>query len=163
ASRALRVQPRSGHRKRFLAVCCVMVLAPSLRLPRLLTSTADRIAFKSNPQCSKKRWSSDAITASARRGEILSSGVQDFRSAGSRPPRHCSYALIPIRGVMGGGTNLNRSTAAQELSRKPRTSRRNHRKGLFQAGPESEERRALAAALGRFLGFRDRVMGSGQI
>src|ERR1700694_5899847 len=71
-SRALRTNLCPGHRKRFFATCCEMVLAPRRRLPRSLARTASRMESKSKPAWSGNCWSSEAITALAACAEICS-------------------------------------------------------------------------------------------
>ena len=51
ASRPLRTQLCPGHRNRFFATCCEIVLAPRTRRPRSRSSSASLIDFRSKPWC----------------------------------------------------------------------------------------------------------------
>ena len=104
-----------------------MVLAPRNRPPRRLSSRAPWIDVQSNPRCWKNRWSSEAITATARLGEIPSQSTHRCAIGSSR--RRLSRAM---KAVVGGATQRQGSTSTtvkQIKTSSPRTSVRRTRTG----------------------------------
>ncbi len=75
-SAPFRVQDRLFQRKRFLAVCWETVEAPRFLRLCSLCWMAFSMASQSKPKWSGKFWSSAAITAAPRLGEMSSRGTQ---------------------------------------------------------------------------------------
>ena len=88
-SNPFRTHEDLGHRNTFLAVCWLMVLAPRFRLRVLFSFIAFLISTKSNPLCSAKRLSSEAITAIGRLGDILSKETHVCFHVGLSPEKIC--------------------------------------------------------------------------
>ncbi len=110
-SRPLRTQLRPGQRKRFLAVCWEMVLAPrGFRFRFSESFIALSMASRSNPQWLTKFWSSEAMTASWRFGDIFFIPTQSCFIRISFPAAACWTVRITINGVTGTGNHLNSST-----------------------------------------------------
>ena len=105
------IHERPGQRNTFLAVCWLMVLAPSFFPPCILRLAAFCMASKSNPWCNKNRWSSLAITATGKWGEILSNETQWWCMVRLFPSANCSPQRINIRGVKNTGTKRKTTTA----------------------------------------------------
>ena len=134
ASRPLRSQLRPCHRNRFLAVCWLMVLAPRTRLPRALWSIAFSIASRSKPGCVAKCWSSAAITASGRCGEICARSRQSWATRKSQSPwRQASPWRASMKAEVGGSTKRSTATcstlAASHSSGSHSSQRQRRRRG----------------------------------
>lgn len=144
-SRPFRNQLLPSHKKAFLAVCWLMVLAPRLSSWVRLYSMAACMALKSNPLWVRKFWSSLHTAASCRLLGISSRETQSFSHTRLRPSSFCSMLRDSISQVNGGGKKRRNNTPARLSKTKYRARRFVH----FQMKRTKRARVIPAAAMQR--------------